>query len=77
MYYINYQTPAIRIFSGRENIYASWRGPTVPYSLHRPCDPIEARRRAGIWCVAALRRWHRTACVSAPCICPPGARVKM
>jgi NAD(P)-dependent dehydrogenase (short-subunit alcohol dehydrogenase family) len=40
-------------------------------------QPEGARRRAGICGVAAPRRCHRSACVAAPCICPPGARAKV
>ena len=45
----------------------------------RACGPQPegARRRAGICFVAAPRRWHRIACVAAPCICPPGARAEV
>src|SRR5438552_19042084 len=45
----------------------------------RACGPQPggARRRAGIFGVAAPRRCHHIACVAAPCICPPGARAKM
>jgi len=39
--------------------------------------PEGAQRRAGICGVAAPRRCHPSACVAAPCICPPGARAKV
>jgi hypothetical protein len=67
---------------------ARWQGVSDEHTVayvrseqrsQRACGPQPkgARRRAGICCVVAPRRWHRIACVAPPCICPPGARAKM